>query len=174
MSAGASTGSARRSCSIRPATPADAAAINDIQNYYVVHSTATFQTEPVSLAQRVTWLEARLPVHPVTVAKSDGTTVGWGALDLFRTRPAYRHTTEFSVYVHHDWHRRGIGRALMADLIERGRALGHHALVGGCCSESTAVIAMLQEMEFTRVAHFPEVGYKFERWLDVVFLQRLL
>jgi L-amino acid N-acyltransferase YncA len=162
------------SCEIRLAGRADAESINDIQNYYVVHSTATFQTEPVSLEQRVTWLEARLPVHPVTVAEIDGRTVGWGALDFFRTRPAYRHTTEFSVYVHHEWHRRGIGRAIMSDLVDRARALGHHALVGGCCSESTAVIAMLERLGFARVAHFPEVGYKFERWLDVVFLQRLL
>lgn len=161
-------------CRIRLAARADAASINDIQNYYVVNSTATFLTEPVSLEQRVSWLENRLPVHPVTVAEIGGTTVGWGALDFFRTRPAYRHTSEFSVYVHHEWHRRGIGRAIMADLVERAGTLGHHALVGGCCSESTAVIALLEEMDFARVAHFPEVGYKFERWLDVVFLQRLL
>lgn len=162
------------SCEIQLAERADAAAINDIQNYYVVNSTATFLTEPVSLEQRISWLESRLPVHPVTVARVTGTTVGWGALDFFRTRPAYRHTSEFSVYVHHQWHRRGIGRIIMLDLIERARTLGHHALVGGCCSESTGVIAMLEKMEFSRVAHFPQVGYKFDRWLDVVFLQRLL
>jgi L-amino acid N-acyltransferase YncA len=161
-------------CEMRLAVRADAAAINDIQNYYVVNSTATFLTEPVSLEQRITWLEDRLPVHPVTVAQVARTTVGWGALDFFRTRPAYRHTSEFSVYVHHQWHRRGIGRIIMLDLVERARALGHHTLVGGCCSESTAVIAMLEKMGFSRVAHFPQVGYKFDRWLDVVFLQRLL
>jgi L-amino acid N-acyltransferase YncA len=163
-----------KGCEIRLAARTDAAAINDIQNYYVVNSTATFLTEPVALAQRTTWLEDRLPVHPVTVAQVDGLTVGWGALDFFRTRPAYRRTTEFSVYVHQSWHRRGIGRVIVSDLVERARALGHHALVGGCCSESTAVIALLETMSFSRVAHFPEVGYKFERWLDVVFLQRLL
>lgn len=161
-------------CEIRLATRADALAINEIQNYYVVHSTATFLTEPVTLEQRLVWLEGRSPVHPVTVAQMDGTTIGWGALDSFRSRPAYRHTTEFSVYVHHEHHRRGIGRAIVSDLVERARALGHHALVGGCCSESTAVIALLEALGFSRVAHFPEVGHKFDRWLDVVFLQRLL
>lgn len=161
-------------CTIRLAARDDAPAINDIQNYYVVHSTATFLTEPLSLEQRTAWLEDRLPVHPVTVAQIDGGIVGWGALDFFRSRPAYRHTTEFSVYVHNDWHRRGIGRLIMSDLEKRARTLGHHALVGGCCSESTAVIAMLEKMGYSRAAHFREVGYKFERWLDVVFLQRLL
>ena len=161
-------------CLIRLAVEADARAINDIQNYYVAHSTATFMTEPVTLEERLGWLENRSPAHPVTVALLDGHTVGWGALDTFRNRPAYRHTTEFSVYVHHDWHRRGIGRAIVLDLIERARVLRHHALVGGCCSEATAVIALLESLAFRRVAHFPEVGHKFGRWLDVVFLQRLL
>lgn len=161
-------------CSIRIAVRDDAAAINEIQNYYVVNSTATFLTEPLTLEARLAWLEKRLPIHPVTVVQANGTTVGWGSLDTFRSRPAYRHTAEFSVYVHQDWHRRGIGRAIMLDLVERARSLGHHALVGGCCSESVAVIALLETLGFSRVAHFPEVGYKFGRWLDVVFLQRIL
>ena len=161
-------------CAIRPAAAADAEPINDIQNHYVLHSTATFLTEPLTLKQRLAWLEGRAPAHPVTVAVVDGAVVGWGALGEFRGRPAYRHTTEFSIYLHPDWHRRGIGRALLADLIERAQAVGHHALVGGCCSESTAILALLEASGFSRVAHFPEVGRKFDRWLDVVFMQRLL
>lgn len=100
--------------------------------------------------------------------------ISWGALEIFRSRPAYRHTAELSIYVDHEWHRRGIGRAILADLLTRARALGHHALVGGCCSESTAIITLLEGSGFSRVAHFREVGRKFDRWLDVVFLQRLL
>lgn len=159
---------------IRAASADDAGAINDIQNYYVVNSTATFMTEPVALEQRLRWLENRAEVYPVTVVESGDQVVGWSALDVFRARPAYRHTTEFSVYVHHGWHRRGVGRALVLDLVERARSVGHHAMVGGCCSESTGVIALLQALGFSKVAHFSEVGHKFGRWLDVVFLQRLL
>ena len=161
-------------CSIRLADRGDAEAINAIQNYYVVHSTATFLTDPLTLEQRLAWLENRSQAHPVVVAEIDGSVVGWGSLEVFRSRPAYRHTAEFSIYVHQEWHRRGIGRAILADLVTRARALGHHALVGGCCSESTAVIALLEASGFSRVAHFREVGRKFDRWLDVVFLQRLL
>ena len=161
-------------CSIRLATRADAEDINVIQNHYVVHSTATFLTDPLTLEQRLAWLENRSQVHPVVVAQADGSVVGWGSLEVFRGRPAYRHTAEFSIYVHHEWHRRGIGRAILADLLTRARALGHHTLVGGCCSESTAIIALLEASGFSRVAHFREVGRKFDRWLDVVFLQRLL
>ena len=161
-------------CSIRLAFRADAEDINDIQNHYVVRSTATFLTDPLTLEQRLAWLENRSQAHPVIVAQSDGLVAGWGSLEVFRARPAYRHTAEFSIYVHHEQHRRGIGRAILADLLARARALGHHALVGGCCSESAAIIALLEASGFSRVAHFREVGRKFDRWLDVVFLQRLL
>ncbi len=161
-------------CSIRLATPGDAEIINDIQNHYVLSSTATFHTEPLTLEERLAWLENRSSAHPVTVAQADGGIAGWGALEVFRGRRAYRQTAEFSVYVHHAWHRRGIGRAIMADLVTRARSLQYHALVGGCCSESVAVIALLETLGFERVAHFREVGRKFDRWLDVVFLERLL
>jgi len=161
-------------CSIRLATRADAGIINDIQNHYVVGSTATFHTEPLTQDERLAWLQNRTPAHPVTVAQVDDRIVGWGALEVFRGRRAYRHTAEFSVYVHHEWHRRGVGRAVMTDLVTRARSLQYHALVGGCCSESTAVIAMLETMGFDRVAHFREVGRKFDRWLDVVFLELVL
>lgn len=161
-------------CSIRLATRADAGDINSIQNHYVVHSTATFLTEPLTLEQRLAWFENRSQAHPVIVAQADGLVAGWGSLEVFRPRPAYRHTAEFSIYVHPERHRRGIGRAILTDLVARASALGHHTLVGGCCSESTAVIALLEASGFSRVAHFREVGRKFGRWLDVVFLQRLL
>jgi phosphinothricin acetyltransferase len=161
-------------CSIRLADRGDAAAINAIQNHYVVNSTATFLTEPLTLEQRLAWLENRSPGHPVIVGLVEGSVAGWGSLEVFRSRPAYRHTVEFSIYVHHEMHRRGIGRVLLTELVARARALGHHTLVGGCCSESAAVIALLEASGFSRVAHFREVGRKFNRWLDVVFLQRLL
>jgi len=161
-------------CSIRLATPDDAGIINDIQNHYVLTSTATFHTEPLTLEERLAWLKNRSPAHPVTVAHAEGAIVGWGALEVFRGRRAYQQTAEFSVYVHYDWHRRGIGRAILIDLETRARALHYHALVGGCCSESRPVIALLESLGYDRVAHFREVGRKFDRWLDVVFLERIL
>jgi phosphinothricin acetyltransferase len=91
-------------CAIRSATRDDAGAINDIQNHYVVHSTATFLTEPLTLEQRLAWLEGRSPAHPVIVAQAGGPVIGWGSLEVFRTRPAYRHSVEFSIYVHHECH----------------------------------------------------------------------
>lgn len=159
---------------LRPATRSDAEAINRIQNHYVVHSTATFLTEPLTLEQRLAWLEGRSAAHPVIVAQDGDAVAGWGSLETFRARPAYRHTAELSIYIHPDRHRRGIGRAIVVELVERARALGYHALVGGCCSESAAAIALLEACGFSRVACFREVGRKFDRWLDVVFVERVL
>jgi L-amino acid N-acyltransferase len=159
---------------LRTATRDDCHAINAILNHYVAHTTATFITEPQTLEERLDWFEGRSDRHPVVVADVNGETVGWAALSSFRVRAAYAHTAELGVYVHHDHHRRGIGRALVAETVARGRAAGLHAIVGGCCSESTASIALLEASGFRRVAHFQEVGFKFGRWLDVIFLERLL
>lgn len=159
---------------IRLANREDADGINSILNHYIEHSTATFLTEPETLEDRLAWLDGHSRAHPVTVALVNRAVLGWGALAAFRPRPAYRHTAELSVYVDHEQHRRGIGRAILADLITRARALEYRTLVGGCCTESTASIALLEAFGFCRVGQFREVGYKFGRWLDVAFLQLLL
>jgi L-amino acid N-acyltransferase YncA len=159
---------------VRLAVPSDAAAINDILNYYIVHTTATFITVPNTVTERVVWLNDREAIHPVIVAELDGFVAGWASLSAFRPRQAYRQTAELGVYVRHDLHRRGIGRALVSELIVRARALGHHVLVGGCCHESTASLALMESLGFTQVARFREVGRKFDRWLDVIFLQLIL
>jgi L-amino acid N-acyltransferase YncA len=159
---------------IRLATRDDAVAINAIYNYYVLHSTATFMLEPVTLEDRQEWLEDRPDVHPVTIAELDGRIAGWCALGPFRQRAAYGGTAEVGLYLDEAFHRRGIGRALIEDALVRARAAGLHVIVGGCCSETVASAGLLEACGFTRVAHFHEVGYKFGRWLDVIFFERIL
>jgi phosphinothricin acetyltransferase len=159
---------------IRLATPGDCPAINDILNYYVEHSTATFITEPQTLAERRAWFNDRSEAHPVVVAELAAEIAGWAALSVFRPRAAYSRTVELGVYVRHDRHRRGIGGSLLDDLLARARAADHHVVVAGACSESAASIALLEGRGFVRVGHLHQVGYKFGRWLDVVFLQRVL
>jgi phosphinothricin acetyltransferase len=159
---------------IRLATSDDCAAINDILNYYVERTTATFITEPQTLDQRLAWFDDRSGAHPVVVADLAAEIVGWAALSVFRTRAAYSRTVELGVYVRHDRQRRGIGRCLVDDLLTRAGAADHHVVVGGACSESTASIALLENRGFVRAGHLHQVGYKFGRWLDVVFLERIL
>jgi phosphinothricin acetyltransferase len=159
---------------VRPATPADLPAINDIYNHYVLHSTATYQDEPDPLEARRAWFDRHGPDHPITVAEADGRIVGWGSLSPFHARSAYRRTVEDSVYVHHEHHRQGIGRVLLEDLIARAAQIGHHTIIGLIDGSQAPSIALHERLGFTRVAHLREVGFKFERWLDVVYVQLVI
>jgi phosphinothricin acetyltransferase len=159
---------------IRLAGVDDLPAIRSIYNHYVATSTCTFQIELETEEERAAWFRERSAAHPVTVAEWNGEVIGWAALSAWKSRCAYAHSVEASVYVRHDMHRRGIGRALLAELIERGRAAGHHTILGGACSEQPASLQLQERLGFRQVAHFRQVGHKFGRWLDVVYMQLLL
>src|SRR5687768_2276805 len=159
---------------IRLATEQDLRAIDEIYNWYVPRSTCTYQEAIDPFESRVAWFGRHGERHPVTVAELDGRVVGWGSLSEFRDRSAYRFTCEDSVYVRHDHHGRGIGSALLADLIERARALGYHTIIAGADAEQATSIALHRKFGFGACAHFKQVGFKFDRWLDVVFLQLML
>ncbi|MBN9522747.1 N-acetyltransferase [bacterium] len=159
---------------IRPATEADLPAVCDIYNHYVEHSTCTFQVEPDTETERLAWFRDRSPVHPVTVAEAGGEVIAWAALSPWKSRCAYARSAEASVYVRPDAHRRGLGRALLADLIARGRAVGLHTILGATCTEHAASLALQDAMGFERVGVTREVGFKFGRWLDVAYTQLML
>ena len=159
---------------IRRATLDDAVAIRDIYNHYVLTSTCTYQYEPETLEQRQAWLCQRSDLHPAIVVTIEDRVVGWASLSPWKEREGYRFAVEFSVYIHHELHRRGLGQALVEELIRLARAAGHHTMLGGACSSQTASLALQESMGFRRVAHLKEVGYKFGRWLDVVYLQLIL
>jgi phosphinothricin acetyltransferase len=159
---------------IRLATVADLGAVREIYNYYVERSTCTFQLEPDTEAERLAWFRDRSPRHPVTVAESAGEVVGWASLSAWKSRAAYARSVEASVYIRHDKQRRGVGRALLLDLIDRARAAGHHTIIGGACTEQTASLALQKSLGFEPVGTFREVGHKFGRWLDVAYMQLFL
>jgi phosphinothricin acetyltransferase len=161
-------------CTIRLAGSGDLAAINDIYNYYVRHSTCTYQEAPERIEGRRAWFEGHGPAHPITVAELDGQVVGWGALSPFHARSAYRLTVENSVYVDHARHRLGIGGHLLADLIGRARDIGHRTIIAGIDSTQTASRALHVKHGFVQVGHLKDVGYKFGQWLDVVYMQLML
>ena len=159
---------------IRLARESDLAAINAIYNHYVLHSTCTYQLTPETAEARLAWFQTHGKEHPVTVAEIDSEVVGWGALNRYHPREAYARTVENSLYIRHDQQRRGIGRALLADQIERARALGHHAFLAGISSEQTASIALHEAFGFQKAAHLRELGWKQGQWLDVIYMQFLL
>jgi phosphinothricin acetyltransferase len=160
--------------SIRDAREDDLAAIDSIYNHYVMNATCTWQCEPGTAAQRRLWFAAHDAEHPVTVAVLDGEVVGWGSLSIYNVREGYRFTVENTVYVRHDRQRRGIGRALLADLIERAAALGHRTVVASISADQPASIALHRAAGFSDAGRLKLVGYKFGQWLDCVYLQKML
>ena len=163
-----------RVVAIRPATEADLGAINDIYNHYVWHSTCTYQEEAEPLESRRRWFTHHDAQHPVIVATLGGQIVGWGSLSAYQARSAYRRTVENSVYVQQEHHRHGIGSRLLQELIVLARALGHHAIIAGIDAEQTASVALHARFGFEKVGQFNQVGFKFGRWLDVIYMELLL
>jgi phosphinothricin acetyltransferase len=160
--------------SIRQATVKDLEAINAIYNYYVLHSTCTYQTEPETMVDRRAWFDRHGSKHPAVVALIAGEVLGWGSLSPFHAREAYRRTVENSIYVRHDAYRRGIGSALLKDLILRASEIGHHTIIGVIDGEQAASAALHAKHGFVQVAHLRQVGFKFGRWLDVFYVQRIV
>ena len=159
---------------IRQAAAADLPFIAAVMNHYIATSTCTFHLEPRTAEEYAAWFRDRTDSHPVTVAQVDGAAAGFAYLSPWRPREAYRRSVEGSVYVHPERHRRGIGRALLADLVERARSLGHRTLIGGACTEAEASLALQRALGFRTVGVLKEVGYKFGRWLDVEHTQLML
>ena len=159
---------------IRTAIAQDLEAINDIYNHYVLHSTCTYQEEPEPMEGRRSWFEHHGAQHPVTVAVEAGRVLGWGSLSAYHARSAYRRTVENSVYVRHDCHRRGIGTLLTLDLIDRARASGMRTIIAGIDGEQAASLALHAKLGFEKAGHLKQAGFKFGRWLDVVYMQLML
>jgi phosphinothricin acetyltransferase len=160
---------------LRDATTADLPAIRDIYNYYVAHSTCTYALEPETLAEREQWFAAHSPErYPVVVVEVDGRVVAWGSLSKFHARAGYAPCVEASVYIAHDHHRRGLGRMILSHLVDRARAAGYHTVIGGASADQTASIALQEGLGFEKVGQLKEVGQKFGRRLDVVYLQKML
>lgn len=159
---------------IRPATEADAAAICAIYNQGIEDRLATLETELRTPDERRHWLAARGPRHPVIVAEEAGTVAGWGSLNVFNARPAYRFVADFSVYVERGWRGKGVGRVLLARLIELGREHGYHKLVLSAFPFNPGGMALYEKMGFRTIGIYEEQGQLDGRWVDTIVMERLL
>lgn len=159
---------------LRLATADDAEAIRRIYNLEVTTSTATFDLVPRSLEDQRAWLAARSGAHAVVVATADDTVCGFASLSPWRDRPAYATTVEDSVYVHRDHQGKGVGKALLGELLSTATAHGFHACMARIVGSHEASIALHTACGFEVVGTEREVGRKFGRWLDVVLMERLL
>jgi phosphinothricin acetyltransferase len=153
---------------LRDAEPGDVEAIAAIYNHEVIGSTATFDTEPVSLEERRAWLaDHDRPDRPVIVAAVDGEVMGWASLSSWSGRCAYARAAEVSVYVHHDHRGEGIGRRLLDELVARARGAGVGVLLARICTEGAGSVALHRKVGFRTIGIMRRVGEKFGRILDI-------
>ena len=161
---------------VRPAVRTDCPGILEIYNDAVLKTTASYDYEPRTLEHRQGWFDDHQQSGlPIFVALNDqGRIVGWSALNRYHDRKGYRFTTENSVYIAEDHRGQGMGKLLLAPLIESARKLGLHAIIAVIDSQNDVSIRLHAKFGFEIVGRFKEVGYKFNRWLDVVYMELLL
>ncbi|MDE2578159.1 MAG: N-acetyltransferase [Hyphomicrobiales bacterium] len=160
---------------IRPARESDVPAMAEILNNAIVHSLATWMHKPFSLENRRAWFgERQAQGFPSFVAEIDGVVAGYSSYGPFRAYDGYARTVEHSVYVHADFRRRGLGRALMAPLLEAARARGDHVMVAAIALPNEPSIALHAALGFVEVGRMPEVGWKFDAWRDLLLMQKII
>ena len=161
---------------IRDAETGDLPQILAIYNEVIATSTAVYSTEPSTLAERIEWFEQRRRRgFPVLVAAEGDRVLGFSSFGEFRGAfSGYRHSVEHSVHVGAGARGKGVGRNLVAALFPLAAAQGKHVMIGGIDAANDGSLRFHERLGFERVAHFREVGRKFGRWLDLVFVQRFL
>jgi phosphinothricin acetyltransferase len=160
---------------ITDATEADLPGLVQIYNEVIATSTAVYSSTPVTVEERRLWWQTRTGQgYPVLIAHDAGGVCGFATFGDFRAWPGYRFTVEHTVHVRADGRSRGVGTALVQALFPRARALGKHVMIAGVDAANAASIRFHERLGFEQAARLREVGYKFDRWLDLVFMQRML
>jgi L-amino acid N-acyltransferase len=161
------------SLEIRDASDADLPELTAIYNEVIATSTAVYACDAVSVAERRDWWRGRIAQgYPVLIAADDAGVAGFASFGDFRAWPGYRFTVEHSVHVRTGMRSHGVGTALVRALLSRAGECGKHMMIGGVDAANAAAIRFHERLGFWRAAHLREVGYKFDRWLDLVLLQR--
>lgn len=158
---------------VRDAGREDLPQILAIYNEVIAHSTAVYSETPATLADREQWWQARVAQsYPVLVAHSGSTILGFSSFGDFRAWPCYQRTVEHSVHVHAQYRGRGLGARLIEPLFGRAAALSKHVMIAAIDAQNEASLRLHARLGFEHAGLFREVGFKFGRWLDLVFLQR--
>lgn len=159
---------------IRPCTAIDVPAICEIYNHYIAHTVITFEEIPLTVEQMRERIESYTKLYPWLVCEDAGEVVGYAYASKWKERSAYKHTAEITVYLKHSATQKGCGTALYAELIEQLKAKGCHVILGCIATPNEPSEKLHERFGFTKIAHFAEVGRKFERWLDVGYWQKRL
>ncbi|HAM45355.1 MAG TPA: GNAT family N-acetyltransferase [Propionibacteriaceae bacterium] len=157
---------------LREAVPADLPALLDIYNDAILTSTSSWDYEPWSPVQHADWYAHKAENgYPLLVAVEGSELLGYATYGEFRPKIGYAATREHSVYVRDAARGSGVGSRLMSELIDRAQRSGVHALIGAIAADNEASLALHARLGFVEVGRLPEVGRKFDRWLDLVFVQ---
>lgn len=157
---------------IRKATQEDVKDILEIFNYNICHSTAIYLYEKQTLEERMAWYEAKAAAgEPVFVYEIEGKLAGYATYGKFRPHIAYQYTIENSVYVHEDFQRRGIAKALMIQLIEEAKRKRYQTMIACIDASNDGSKHMHEKLGFLYKGTLEKVGYKFEKWLDLDMYQ---
>ena len=159
---------------LRSARAGDAEAVCTIYNQGIEDRVATLETDLRTPRERSGWLAARGPRHPVIVAEAGGYLLGWGSLNVFNARPAYRHVAAFSVYVERAWRGKGVGHRLLERLIELAREIGYHKMVLSTFPTNAGGVRLYERLGFSRVGIYHEQGMLDGRWVDTLIMEKLL
>ena len=163
---------AERDFLIREAQKNDLEAILAINNYVIQTSTSNYDWDIKELAWQKNWFqEKQIGNWPVFVVESEGRTVGFGTYGPFRLKQGYAKTVEHTIYIAEGFQSKGFGGALLEQLINTATKNGFHIMIAGIDADNDRSISFHQDHGFETVALFKEVGFKFNRWLDLVFMQ---
>jgi phosphinothricin acetyltransferase len=158
---------------IRAPRTQDVADLCRIYNHYVTGTTVTFAREESTAAEMAATMAAVSPEFPWVVWEDEGRVLGYALASKWKSRCAYRHSVETTIYLDPLAKGRGIGTQLYADLLERVAATGHHSALGGIALPNPASIALHEKLGFIKVGHLKEVGWKFDQWIDVGYWQKI-
>jgi L-amino acid N-acyltransferase YncA len=160
---------------IRPAVFSDIDTILEIINHEILHSTSIYDYEPRDFETQKLWFEEKQSQNlPVLVAETENAAIGFATYGSFRQKEAYKFTIEHSVYVAEEFIGKGVGKLLLAELIQLAKEQGYHTMIGAIDAENSGSITFHEKFGFKAVGTVREVGYKFDKWLDLVFMQLLL
>lgn len=160
---------------IRPYQTEDAQAILEIINYTILNSTALYDYEPRSLENQITIFDDKLKKgFPIIVAIENDVVVGFGYYSEFRYREAYKFTVEHSIYAHPNHIGKGIGKMIMENLLHLAKNQKLHTMIGVIDSENQSSIDFHEKFGFEIVGTIKDSGFKFERWLHSVFMQKMI
>ena len=159
---------------IRPVKFTDAKQIADIYNYYVLNSVVTFDETPFTEADFKERIFSVSKQYPFLVYEEEARILGYAYANMFRQKPAYKNTVETTIYMANDVQGKQMGTKLYTALLQQLKEQKYHVAIGGLTLPNTASVKLHEKLGFKQVAHFKEVGYKFNKWLDVGFWELIL